>query len=88
MKKYKMKSNAVDLQVYESRTIQDDVTLLFLHGGPGSGAWPLILQDAIQSLLKMYHCVFFDQRGCGLSLYDLHQGIDFHDMLQDIQTIA
>lgn len=87
MKKYKIKSHEVELQLYESR-IDDVCTLLFLHGGPGSGAWPMILHEAMQTLQQRHHCVFFDQRGCGLSRYDISKGINFHDMLEDVNRIA
>lgn len=87
MQKYQIQSGNVHLQIFASRTQSNEV-LLFLHGGLGSGAWPLIMQKAIQQLAKEFHCVFFDQRGCGLSSYSLKEGITKEDMIEDIHNVV
>lgn len=87
MNKYKIKSDDVYLQVFASRT-PSDIAILFLHGGPGDGAWSLIMQQAMQKLSSMYRCIFFDQRGCGLSMYPLEKGIRYEDIMHDIEVCA
>ncbi|MEG0528535.1 MAG: alpha/beta hydrolase [Longicatena sp.] len=87
MIKYKVKAGNEYLQTFASKT-ESDMVLLFLHGGPGSGAWPLIMHEAMQKLCDKYRCVFYDQRGCGLSYYDLKQGISFEECMQDVVCVA
>ena len=49
---------------YEQCGNPDGVPVLFLHGGPGAGIAP-----AHRRLFnpKRFHCILFDQRGCGRS---------------------
>lgn len=39
--------------------------IIFLHGGPGDGC--MLLSDLAQTLSSRYHCICFDQMGCGRS---------------------
>lgn len=88
MNTYQIQSNDCCLQVYDRGNGNSHVSILFLHGGPGSGAQALMDLPAFQSLEDRYHCVYFDQRGAGSSTYDLTQGLAIDDITTDVYLIA
>ncbi len=76
-------------------------TLVFLHGGPGTGDYRslLRLEEPVdgRSLAEDYHLVFYDQRGAGLSRRhgDLKGALDYavgglelRDYLGDLEEIV
>ncbi len=88
METYKVATKECVLEVYVRGKRQSDVGILFLHGGPGSGAKPLMELSAFQSLEDDYCCVYFDQRGSGLSLFDLEKGISKEDIVNDVLQVV
>lgn len=86
MKRYTIQSKDCALQVYAS--YQNKVGILFLHGGPGSGANAIYSLPAFQALNKQYTCVYFDQRGSGNSFYDLNKGLSIEDITNDVLLVT
>lgn len=84
---YTLHSNQCRLQVYASYK-NNKIGVLFLHGGPGSGANAIMKLSAFQTLEKEYTCVYFDQRGSGKSYYDLQQGLSIEDITNDVLLVA
>lgn len=87
---YKLHKSDIDIQIYERGNTTSNILIVFLHGGPGSGAKPLMELSSFQRLEESYHCIYFDQRGSGLSTYDLCKGLpmelickDVYDVIQD-----
>lgn len=74
-------------QVYERGRKESKELIVFLHGGPGSGAKAIMELPAFQSLEQIYHCIYFDQRGCGGSSYDLQQGITIAQIVGDVMQV-
>ncbi len=53
-------------QIYlEQSGNPDGIPVIYCHGGPGGGSSPFHRQLFDPAL---YHIIFFDQRGCGLSV--------------------
>lgn len=84
---YLVHSEDCFLQVYERGNGSESI-LLLLHGGPGSGAKPLMELSVFQTLEKQFLCVYFDQRGSGNSTYDLTQGLSIQQLTNDVQAVA
>lgn len=83
-----MKSDECLLKVYSVNPSASQSVILFLHGGPGSGAKAIMQLPAFQTLSQNYHCLYFDQRGSGESQYDLRLGLSIEMMTQDVLTIV
>lgn len=62
--------------------------LVMLHGGPGSGAEPLLELPAFQALDRRFTTVYFDQRGSGESRYPLCKGITQEQVTSDVATVV
>ena len=77
----------IRLQVYERGNRRSEIMIVFLHGGPGSGAKAIMELEAFQLLEKQYHCIYFDQRGSGRSLYDLRKGLSKAVLAHDVEMI-
>lgn len=84
---YSVQSKDCCLQVYERGREDCKELIIFLHGGPGSGASAIMELPAFQSLEQTYHCIYFDQRGCGGSTYDLQQGITIEQIVGDVMQV-
>lgn len=84
---YGIKGEDCLLQVYERGRGECKQLIVFLHGGPGSGASAIMELPAFQSLEQTYHCIYFDQRGCGGSTYDLQQGITIDQIVGDVMQV-
>lgn len=84
---YQIQSNHCSLQVYERGNENSRTAILFLHGGPGSGAKAIMELPAFQRLEQQYQCIYFDQRGAGASSYDLSKGLEIDDLIQDVISI-
>jgi proline iminopeptidase len=72
------------VQLWGNKDAKD--TILFLHGGPGSGC-----SDSHKTLFdpSTHKVIFFDQRGCGKSLpYGSLVSNTTDDLVEDINTIA
>ena len=87
MNTYSIKSHNIDLQVYTLGNTQAKTAVLFLHGGPGSGAQPVIDLPAFQAFEKDYLCLHFDQRGSGKSNYDLKEGLPIELITDDVLAV-
>ena len=72
------------LKIYSINPAQSHIAILFLHGGPGSGAMALMGLPAFQLLSQNFHCLYFDQRGCGDSTYDLKKGLSIEQITSDV----
>ncbi|WP_041140179.1 alpha/beta fold hydrolase [Beduini massiliensis] len=88
MKTYTIKSHDLNLQVYALGNMQAKTAVLFLHGGPGSGAMPVIKLPAFQVFEKDYLCLHFDQRGSGQSNYDLKEGLPIELITDDVLAVV
>lgn len=76
------------LQVYAKGNATSGIGILFLHGGPGSGAQAIMELPAFQRLEEFFHCTYFDQRGCGASSYPIEKGIKMEDIIADVEAVA
>lgn len=83
-----VKRDDVVLKVYDQGNTNSEIVVLFLHGGPGSGANALMELDAFVQLETQYHCVYFDQRGSGLSTYDLRSSITQEQIIEDTHAVV
>lgn len=81
-------SNQTELQVYAKGNNTSKIAILFLHGGPGSGAQPLMDLPAFQKLEESYLCIYYDQRGSGQSRYDIRKGISIDDLIDDVHHVV
>ena len=62
--------------------------LLYLHGGPGDAALPLVLKYN-RDLEKHYTVVVWEQRGAGKSYYKFGpEGITIAHFLEDLHTLT
>ena len=70
---------------FEESGNSSGLPVLFLHGGPGSGASP---HDRRFFNPSIYHIVLFDQRGCGRSTphASLKENTTWH-LIEDIEQI-
>ena len=64
-----------------------DALVLNLHGGPGSGSEVLTVDYSFQILSRYYSMAYYDQRGSGLSVYDLRKGITKEIIIEDLHTV-
>lgn len=62
--------------------------IVILHGGPGSGAQPLIEHESFKKLEEDFIVVYFDQRGSGKSEYNLENKLLLEDITFDVHTIV
>lgn len=88
MKRYKVINQDCELQVYSINPSHAKTAILFLHGGPGSGAKAIMDLPPFQILGENYHCLYFDQRGSGNSIYDLRKGLTIDMITQDVFTVV
>lgn len=87
MENYTIHHENCQLQIYTRGSVQSDIAVLFLHGGPGSGAAPIMELSAFQELEKSYFCIYFDQRGSGLSTYDVEKGLPLSLIIEDVHQV-
>lgn len=88
MNTYQIPSHNINLQVYTLGQLKAKTAIIFLHGGPGSGAKPVIELPAFKAFEKDYLCIHFDQRGSGNSHYDLREGITIEMITHDVLTVV
>lgn len=61
--------------------------LLYLHGGPGDAALPLVMKYN-RALEKSYTVVIWEQRGAGKSYYQFQEAVTIDDFLQDLYELT
>lgn len=61
--------------------------LLYLHGGPGDAALPLVMKYN-RALEKIYTVVIWEQRGAGKSYYQFQEAVTIDDFLQDLYELT
>lgn len=61
--------------------------LLYLHGGPGDAALPLVMKYN-RELEKSYTVVIWEQRGAGKSYYQFQEAVTIDDFLQDLYELT
>lgn len=61
--------------------------LLYLHGGPGDAALPLVMKYN-RELEKIYTVVIWEQRGAGKSYYQFQEAVTIDDFLQDLYELT
>lgn len=88
MDTYTVQSKDCELQAYRRGNTDSNVTILLLHGGPGSGAMPIIKLSAFHQLEQAFQCVYFDQRGSGNSNYDIKQGLSKDAIIDDVHRMV
>lgn len=59
-----------------------------LHGGPGGNKEDMAKVGVCKWLEKEHLCVYFDQRGCGDSEYDLKQGVTPLMLKEDVKKVV
>lgn len=84
----KLQVKDCELQVTEAIHLDSDILVLVLHGGPGSGADPVIQLPAFQELENHFSMVYFDQRGSGKSEYSLLKGLTIEQITEDVKAVA
>ena len=67
---------------YDANTI-----IVTLHGGPGGNKEDMQKHTVCQTLEQDYLLVYFDQRGCGESTYDLRQGLQLSILIEDVKVV-
>lgn len=88
MEHYQVKSKDCLLQVYSVNPKSLPTIILFLHGGPGSGAKAIMELPAFERLSQDYHCLYFDQRGSGGSNYNLGLGLSIDMITDDVKAVV
>lgn len=83
-----VKSNGVNLNTIVKGENENADILITLHGGPGTGAKSLMSKKGITLLEKDFLVVYFDQRGCDKSEYNLREGLELDDLLEDINAVV
>lgn len=83
-----IESNGVKLNTIIKGRNSDSDIIIALHGGPGTGAKSLMNRKGIKLLENDFLVVYFDQRGCDESKYDIKQGIQLDDLLNDIDNVV
>lgn len=66
----------------------DKPVIVMLHGGPGSGMAPLLELSAFKRVNEHFTAIYFDQRGCGSSQYDISKGLNYHMLADDVQAVV
>lgn len=87
MERYQIQSKDCLLQVYACASFASDTAIVFLHGGPGSGAQAIMELPAFRSLEEDALCIHFDQRGSGASTYDLKKGLSIDTLTEDVLRV-
>lgn len=67
---------------------QSSNILIILHGGPGSGYRVLREIDVFKKLEESYLCVYFDQRGCGDSIFPPQKTITKKRLVKDVADVV
>lgn len=88
MKEYQIQSKGCNLQVYVRGKQSSKTAILFLHGGPGSGAKAITDLPAFQSFEDQYLCIYFDQRASAKSTYDLTKGLSIDQLSDDVLMVV
>lgn len=86
-KEFYVQSKNTRLFVRLSGNFESDRIIVTLHGGPGSGCKPLYTNKSFIDLEKNNLVVYFDQRGCGNSQFDLKEKIILDDLCDDVHSI-
>ncbi len=84
----KLMSDECMLNVTTVKNDSADSVIVFLHGGPGSGAQPIMDLPALKTLEKTFSAVYFDQRGSGESEYDLSKEITIEQITKDVKCVV
>lgn len=84
----KIFSNGCMLNIIKAANDTAESVIILLHGGPGAGAKSLMEISAFQRLEKHFSVIYFDQRGCGKSFYDLNSGLTIEQITDDIKCVV
>ncbi|MEG0592207.1 MAG: alpha/beta hydrolase [Coprobacillus sp.] len=81
--------NNQDLEIHGMIKGKEDSNHVFitLHGGPGGNMLDMANVKTCKILEDNYLCVYFDQRGCGESIYDLRQGLEKITLIEDVKKV-
>ncbi|MBU3878504.1 alpha/beta hydrolase [Faecalicatena sp. AGMB00832] len=82
----KIMINGVQQFVSIRAEVKDTPLLLYLHGGPGDAALPLVMKYN-KELEKYFTVVIWEQRGAGKSYYKFDGEITINIFLQDLHTL-
>lgn len=82
----KIMINGVKQFVSIRAEVKDAPLLLYLHGGPGDTALPLVMKYN-KKLEKYFTVVIWEQRGAGKSYYKFDGEITINIFLQDLHTL-
>lgn len=85
---FKLQSNGCLLNVTKIYNKNSKDVIVVLHGGPGSGAGPVMNLPAFKTLEKTFSMVYFDQRGSGKSEYDLTKGLTIEQITDDVKCVV
>lgn len=84
----KIESNGCLLNVTKVTNQKSKDVIVVLHGGPGSGADPVMNLPAFKTLEETFSMVYFDQRGSGKSEYDLTKGLTIEQITDDVKCVV
>ncbi|MFZ2537665.1 MAG: alpha/beta hydrolase [Oscillospiraceae bacterium] len=76
------------LNVTDVENKNSDTVVVVLHGGPGSGAQPVMDLPAFQELEKSFSMIYFDQRGSGNSEYALSKKLSIEQITDDVKAVV
>lgn len=81
-------SKRIDLFTTVKGNEHSKKVIVALHGGPGNSSEPLIKSEAFKRLEKDFIMVYFDQRGCGKSDYNLLKPLKEEDVALDVHNVV
>lgn len=87
MKSFTITINKTTLHGCITGNMDASTILVALHGGPGGNMQDMQKVSLCQELEKEYLVVYFDQRGCGKSTYDLRLGLSLDTLVDDVNTV-
>ncbi|MEG0276693.1 MAG: alpha/beta hydrolase [Coprobacillus sp.] len=87
MKKFNITNQGTVLYGMIKGQMNSKHIFITLHGGPGGNMKDMADVSICKSLEKDHICVYFDQRGCGESVYDLKQGLTPSLLIEDVKAV-
>lgn len=88
MKSFIIDVNKNILHACISGNLGASTIIVTLHGGPGGNMEDMQQVSLCQELEKQYLMVYFDQRGCGKSHWDLRLGLSLDTLVEDVKCIV
>lgn len=87
MKKFNVVNQSTVIYGMTKGNVKSKHIFITLHGGPGGNMQDMANVKICQLLEEDYLVVYFDQRGCGESIYDLKQGLTPSLIVEDVKVV-